>query len=73
MSNVRSEVNVKSEILTFNELKVDIERGEIKIPKFQRGFVWEIDKTAKLLDSILRRYPIGSFIFWETNDNLSRW
>lgn len=70
MSTVRSEVNVKPEVLTFNELKVDIERGEIKIPKFQRGFVWEIDKTARLLDSILRRYPIGSFVFWETNERL---
>lgn len=52
------------------ELKVDIERGRIKMPLFQREFVWEIGKTAKLLDSIIKGYPIGTFIFWKTADRL---
>lgn len=48
-----------------------IETGVIKVPKFQRDFVWSIDETAKLLDSILKGYPIGTFILWETDERMS--
>ena len=50
----------------------DIQRGHIKIPKFQRDFVWSIDKTAQLLDSILKGYPIGTFILWKTSAEMIR-
>lgn len=56
---------------TFTELIDEIKKGEIKVPKFQRNFVWSVDKTAKLLDSILKGYPIGTFILWETNERLN--
>tara|TARA_B110000908_G_scaffold96907_1_gene114500 strand:+ start:665 stop:2794 length:2130 start_codon:yes stop_codon:yes gene_type:complete len=49
----------------------DIARGTVKIPKFQRDFVWDIDQTAKLLDSILKGYPIGTFILWETDNRIN--
>jgi hypothetical protein len=55
----------------YTDLIYEIEKGHIKIPKFQRDFVWSIDKTAKLLDSILKGYPIGTFILWETNERLN--
>ena len=55
----------------FTDLIYEIQKGQIKIPKFQRDFVWSIDKTAKLLDSILKGYPIGTFILWETNERLN--
>ncbi len=48
----------------------DIEKGQIKIPQFQREFVWDIKKSSKLLDSIIKGYPIGTFIFWKTNERL---
>jgi hypothetical protein len=53
------------------DLISEIQKGEIKVPKFQRNFVWSLDKTAKLLDSILKGYPIGTFILWETNERLN--
>ena len=40
----------------YSELKTEIEKGSIKIPKFQRDFVWGIDKTTGLLDSIVIRF-----------------
>ena len=55
----------------YTDLIFEIEKGHIKIPKFQRDFVWSIDKTAKLLDSILKGYPIGTFILWETKERLN--
>jgi hypothetical protein len=41
-----------------------IQSGDIKIPKFQRGFVWDEDQIIKLLESIYEGYPIGSLLFW---------
>jgi len=49
----------------------EIDEGVIKIPKFQRDFVWDIGKTAKLLDSILKGYPIGTFILWQTDERIN--
>jgi len=56
--------------LTFSSLRGDIEKGNIKIPQFQRDFVWSKDKSAKLLDSIVKGYPIGTFILWKTKEEL---
>ncbi len=40
----------------------EVESGQIKIPQFRRDFVWEKIQSAQLLDSILKGYPIGTFI-----------
>ena len=55
----------------YSDLINEIGKGIIKIPKFQREFVWSIDKTAKLLDSILKGYPIGTFILWLTDERIN--
>ncbi|MDF2116210.1 DUF262 domain-containing protein [Roseiarcaceae bacterium H3SJ34-1] len=54
----------------YTTLVSDIEKGEIKIPQFQRDFVWTLQKSAALIDSIVKAYPIGTFIFWDTKDRL---
>ena len=56
--------------VTFTSLFAEIENGTIKIPQFQRDFVWSKAKSAKLLDSIVKGYPIGTFILWKTNERL---
>ena len=56
--------------VTFTSLFAEIEDGTIKIPQFQRDFVWSKAKSAKLLDSIVKGYPIGTFILWKTNERL---
>lgn len=55
---------------TYSSLIAEIEKGQIKIPQFQRDFVWTIQKSASLLDSIVKGYPIGTFIFWRTKGRL---
>ncbi|MFZ0943534.1 MAG: DUF262 domain-containing protein [Syntrophobacteraceae bacterium] len=54
----------------YTTLLSDIEKGEVKIPQFQRHFVWSIQKSAALLDSVIKDYPIGTFIFWDTKERL---
>ena len=48
----------------------DIESGRIKIPQFQREYVWEKKAAAALLDSIAKGFPIGTFILWESQEEL---
>lgn len=54
----------------YEALFLEIDKGEIKLPMFQRDFVWDKEQTAKLIDSILKGFPIGTFIFWKTRDEL---
>lgn len=54
----------------FKMIMNDIETGKIKIPQFQRDFVWNVKKSARLMDSIVKGYPIGTLIFWNTKERL---
>lgn len=54
----------------YTVLITEIETGQVKIPQFQRQFVWDMPASAKLIDSILKGYPIGTFIYWRTNERL---
>ena len=54
----------------YRNLISDVSRGQIKIPQFQREFVWSIQKSAALIDSLVKKYPIGTFVFWVTKDRL---
>jgi len=54
----------------YERLFIDIDTGMIKIPNFQRKFVWGKQQTAKLIDSIIKGFPIGTFIFWNTKEEL---
>lgn len=47
-----------------------IEGGNIRIPAFQRGFVWDADLVAHLMDSIYKGYPFGAVILWRTKNQL---
>lgn len=48
----------------------DVERGNIKIPVFQRQFIWTDEQIISLLDSIYRGYPVGSLLLWSTKEVL---
>lgn len=47
-------------------LLADVTKGNIKIPVFQRDYVWEDDQIMSLLDSIYMGYPVGSLLLWST-------
>ncbi len=47
-----------------------IDEGTLKIPQFQRDFVWDKTQTARLIDSILKGFPIGTFVLWRTSEEL---
>jgi hypothetical protein len=39
------------------------------LPSIQRELVWDEEQMVLLWDSLLRRYPIGSFLFWQVNED----
>ena len=45
----------------------ELEQGNMRIPRFQRSYVWERSKIVKLLNSIYHEFPIGSFFLWEAD------
>lgn len=53
-----------------SSLNARIQVGDIKIPKFQRGFIWKPSQILTLLESIYEGYPIGSLLFWLTNEKM---
>ena len=53
------------------DLAADVLDGTIRLPKFQRDFVWTRQQVLDLLDSIARGYPIGSFLLWKSPVNLA--
>ncbi|MEN3941774.1 DUF262 domain-containing protein [Prosthecobacter sp. SYSU 5D2] len=40
------------------------------LPAIQRRFVWGMAQICELFDSMMRGYPIGTFLFWEVADEL---
>jgi uncharacterized protein with ParB-like and HNH nuclease domain len=48
-----------------------INSGDIKIPAFQRAYVWKQNQILDLLDSIVKNYPIGSVLLWSTVEHLN--
>jgi hypothetical protein len=48
-----------------------IDRGDIRLPEIQRGYVWKPPKIAGLIDSLYRRYPTGSLLLWETDEDVT--
>ncbi len=61
---------LSTDTVFFSSLIEDIKQGRIKIPKFQRPYVWDDEQALKLLDSIANSYPIGSLLIWRTGAKL---
>lgn len=45
----------------------DIEGSKVFLPALQRKFVWGKSQIELLFDSLMRNYPIGTFLFWNLN------
>jgi hypothetical protein len=50
---------------SIEEMLTAIHRREYLMPAIQREFVWGADQITKLVDSLMRGYPVGSFLLWD--------
>jgi hypothetical protein len=46
----------------------DVQRGNIRVPRFQRPFVWKDEQRLQLLQSVRDNMPIGSLLVWRTTE-----
>jgi hypothetical protein len=63
MSNQLAE-RPRAEARQVHELVRAANRGQLRVPSFQRGLRWDGTDVASLFDSIYRGYPIGSLLLW---------
>lgn len=56
---------------SIRQLLDSVSNGGVRIPAFQRGFVWDMDRVAYLMDSIYKNYPFGSLLLWRTKYKLA--
>lgn len=59
---------------TIKNLIKKIDNNEYVLPALQREFVWKPEQIERLFDSIMKGYPIGSFLFWNVqNENINKY
>ncbi|MGX7669809.1 GmrSD restriction endonuclease domain-containing protein [Plantactinospora sp. DSM 117369] len=64
------EFNIRVEVLLLEQLLDEVRSGRLRVPRFQRPYVWHPHQMLDLYDSIERGYPIGSILVWETSRSL---
>ena len=45
-----------------------IDEHQLFVPAFQREYVWKRDDAKQLIDSLIKDYPTGTMLTWETNN-----
>lgn len=55
---------------TIKKIIAQIVNGQVFLPAIQRKFVWDVEQIEKLFDSLLLKYPIGTFLFWKIDNSV---
>lgn len=58
--------DVLTVVVFLGKLVEHVAAGKIRVPRFQRAFVWKQTDLHDLLDSVVRGFPIGSILIWDT-------
>jgi hypothetical protein len=45
-----------------------IDEHQLFVPAFQREYVWKRDDAKELIDSLIKEYPTGTMLTWETGN-----
>ncbi|WP_405695881.1 DUF262 domain-containing protein [Streptomyces coelicoflavus] len=61
------DISVVPEVQFLEQVLEWVARGELRVPKFQRPFLWRPEQMLQLFDSMERGYPVGSLLIWETS------
>ena len=66
----QARTEVVPEVVFLGKLVERIVAGKVRVPRFQRPFVWKQEDLHALLDSVLRGFPIGSILVWDTEEKI---
>ena len=56
--------------ITIKEAIDKINRNEYLLPSIQREYEWTQKQVVELFDSLMKEYPINSFLFWKVDRNI---
>ena len=45
-----------------------VDENQLFVPAFQREYVWKRDDAKSLIDSLIKEYPTGTMLTWETGN-----
>lgn len=45
-----------------------IDDKQLFVPAFQREYVWKRDDAKMLVDSLIKEYPTGTMLTWDTTN-----
>lgn len=60
--------NWESKTIKVKDLEEKIRKGEIAVPTYQRGIVWNDEQRESLIDSIKKGYPFGALVMYRYDD-----
>lgn len=55
--------------ITILEAVQSIDQRKLLLPAIQRNFVWSTQQICTLFDSLMRKYPINTFMFWDVENS----
>ena len=55
--------------ITIKKAIDNIRKKHYVLPSIQREFVWDTIQIERLFDSLMRDYPISTFLFWKVDKN----
>lgn len=58
---------MKKETITIKKILDNVFSNKYLLPEIQREFEWEPNQILRLLDSLMRDYPIGIITFWDVS------
>ena len=44
-----------------------VDEKQLFVPAFQREYVWKRDDAKLLIDSLIKEYPTGTMLTWQTD------
>lgn len=62
---------VQSNDNDLKDLLLQVAKGELQLPEFQRSWVWDDTKICKLIESITMGFPMGALMFLETGGEVN--
>lgn len=54
--------------MKINQILDKIDDNQLFVPAFQREYVWKRNNAKNLVASLIRQYPTGTLLTWETNN-----
>ncbi len=65
MADPRNEIpEITPQVVHLIDLLKRAKEGRLRVPQFQREYVWRRQDIVDLFDSIARQYPIGTLFLW---------